>query len=138
METPIVELMAETGAHFYVVECLPNMTAAEVEARTAPLVRRLRAAHPDTPVVLVENTRYESAFLDPDLASKITEKNAVLAAEYRKLTEAGVPQLYYLETGDALGDDHEGTVDGVHLTDLGFLRYARHLIGRFRAWGLVE
>ncbi len=138
METPIVELMAETGARFYVVECLPNMTAAEVAARTAPLVQRLRAAHPATPIVLVENTRYESAFLDPDLATKIAEKNAVLAAEYRKLIEAGVPQLYYLETVDALGDDHEGTVDGVHLTDLGFLRYADHLIGRFRAWGLVE
>ena len=36
----------------------------------------------------------------------------------------GIQNLFYLESKGAFGNDHEGTVDGVHFTDLGFLRYA--------------
>ena len=42
-----------------------------------------------------------------------------------------------LKSKNAIGDDNEGTVDGVHFTDLGFLRYADFLIDRFIDFGLV-
>jgi hypothetical protein len=38
--------------------------------------------------------------------------------------EAGVKDLYYIPADHLLGDDGEATVDGVHPTDLGFLRMA--------------
>ena len=40
--------------------------------------------------------------------------------------------------GSGEGFDHEGTVDGVHFTDLGFMRYADFLINQFKQLGLIE
>ena len=34
--------------------------------------------------------------------------------------------------------DNEGTVDGVHLTDLGFLRYADYLLKNFKNYKLIN
>ena len=45
--------------------------------------------------------------------------------------------ILYLKSKNALGDDNEGTVDGVHFTDLGFLRYADFLIDKFVEFGLI-
>ena len=39
----------------------------------------------------------------------------------------GIIYLYYLETGDLIGTDHEATVDGTHLSDLGMLRIAENI-----------
>lgn len=32
--------------------------------------------------------------------------------------------MYYLSAEKLIGNDHEATIDGVHLTDLGFMRMA--------------
>ena len=45
----VAELMAELDPACYVIDCLPNIGAKEVEERTATLVKILRAAHPKTP-----------------------------------------------------------------------------------------
>ncbi|UCF38704.1 MAG: hypothetical protein JSU96_07670, partial [Acidobacteriota bacterium] len=47
-----------------------------------------------------------------------------LRAAYRRLLEAGVRNLYYLEGERLLGDDSEGATDGSHPSDLGFMRQA--------------
>lgn len=37
------------------------------------------------------------------------------------------PDLYLLSSKDIIGHDGEATVDGIHFTDLGFMRYAEVL-----------
>ena len=44
--------------------------------------------------------------------------------EYETLIADKVPHLHYLSGDKLIGDDGEGTVDGSHPTDLGFLRQA--------------
>ena len=56
------ELLAELDPAAYVLDALPNCDATEVKERTEPLVRELRKAHPDTPIVLVEDRTYADAF----------------------------------------------------------------------------
>ena len=48
------------------------------------------------------------------------------------MIDNGYDNLYYFESLNALGVDQEGTVDGVHFTDLGFIRYADFLIENFK------
>ena len=50
----------------------------------------------------------------------------------------GIQNLFYLASKDAIGNDHEGTVDGVHFTDLGFSRYAEYLINYFKKLELID
>ena len=138
MERPIAELIADIDAGFYVIECLPNMKAEEVRERTRPLVEVIRKKRPDVPIVFVENAVYEGAFLDAGIKTMIDQKNAALRHEVEQLRQQGVANLLYIDSQGALGSDHEGTVDGVHLTDVGFLRYADFLIKQFGQFGLVE
>jgi hypothetical protein len=137
MEAPINELISSFDPLFYVIECLPNMDADLVTQRSVPLVETIRAKHPETPILFVENFHYDNAVLDPFATTQIEEKNAALREQYQRIQEAGHKNVYYIESTNATGADHEGTVDGVHFTDLGFLRYADFLIEKFNALALL-
>ena len=124
MDQSISDLLVEIDAAVYVIDCLPNMTAAQVAERTAPLVKTIRKARPNTPILLVEDRSYT----DSDFVKAHRERNetsrAALMTEYKKLKAEGMAGLYYLEGESQLGDDGEGAVDGSHPTDLGFMRMA--------------
>ncbi len=138
MEQPINELISEFNPLFYVIECLPNMTVEQVTNRTIPLVKTIQEKRPETPIIFVENFLYESSVLDKKAKALINEKNAALKAEYIKMIEGGFKNILYISSESATGKDHEGTVDGVHFTDLGFIRYADFLIDKFVKFGVVD
>jgi hypothetical protein len=137
MEAPVVEVMAGMGASFYVIDCLPNMTAAEVTANVIPLARMLREKNPNTPIVFIENLMYAKSFFEDGMNRMLNEKNQALKTEYEKLLKQGMKRLIYIDSEGATGIDNEGSVDGVHLTDLGFSRFADFLIRKFEENGLV-
>jgi hypothetical protein len=124
MEPELADLLAELDPAVYVIDCLPNMVAEEVQQRTGPLVRRLREAHPETPILLVEDRSYSDSFLNVEKRQRNDTSRAALRAAYDELVAAGVTGLHYLEGEHLLGDDNEGTVDSSHPTDLGFVRQA--------------
>jgi hypothetical protein len=124
MEPEVAALMAELDAAVYVIDCLPNIGAEEVRARTAPLVKTLRQAHPDTPILLVEDRNYPDSFLIESKRQRNETSQAALREVFGQLTADGVKGLHYLPGKDLIGDDGEGTVDSSHPTDLGFMRQA--------------
>lgn len=124
MELPLAELLAELDAAVYVIDCLPNLDAAQVAERTEPLVQAIRARRPDTPILLVEDRTYSNSFLDQGKRTRNETSREALRAAYERLLSAGVTGLSYLEGDDLLGADNEGTVDSSHPTDLGFFRQA--------------
>ena len=95
-----------------------------VAARTEPLVRQIRAAHPNTPIVLVEDRAYANNAFDAGRRHRNAGNWKAFRAAYDRLVADGVRRLFYLEGADLLGDDGEGTVDGSHPNDLGFMRQA--------------
>ena len=124
METELADLLAELDPSLYVLDCLPNMDAKEVTERVEPFVRKLRAGHPTTPIVLVEDRSYADSFLVTSKRERNDSSRAALKAAYDRLRQAGVKELYYLKGANLLGDDGEGTVDSSHPNDLGFMRQA--------------
>ncbi|MHB8974195.1 MAG: SGNH/GDSL hydrolase family protein [Pirellulaceae bacterium] len=125
MDPEVVELMAELDPVVYCIDCLPNMDPAAVRERTAPLVKRLRVAHPQTPILLVEDRVFTNATFLPERQQFHRENHRALREAFDALTAAGVPQLYYLPGDDLLGNDGEGATDGSHPNDLGFIRNAQ-------------
>jgi hypothetical protein len=138
MEMPIVELISDIDASFYVIECLQNMDSEQVSERVRPLVDMIRTNHPLTPIVLVENMMYTMAFLDQTIKTRLIQENAALKNEYDKIIKSGIPNIFYIKDNKDFLLDNEGTVDGVHLTDLGFLRYADYLIENFKKFKLIK
>jgi hypothetical protein len=138
MEAPIVELISEIDARFYVIECLQNMDEDQIKKRVRPLVENIRKKHPLTPIVLVENMMYEMAFLDQTIESQLIRENAALKNEFDEILKSGIQNIFYIKDNQDNLVDNEGTVDGVHLTDLGFSRYADYLLENFKHQKLIK
>ena len=138
METPIIELISEIKASVYVIECLQNMNIKQVKERVLPLVKIIRKKQPSIPIIFVENMMYKTAFLDKTIETELIQENLALKNEYDKILKNGFQNIFYIEDMKADGMDNEGTVDGVHLTDLGFLRYANYIIENFKKYNLIK
>jgi hypothetical protein len=132
MDPPIAELISGIKASYYVIDCLPNMTAKMVTDSMIPLATAIRAKNPKTPIVFIENVEYTRAIFQASLLKSMNEKNQALRTEFDKLVKAGMKDLIYISAAGSIGTDYEGTVDGTHLTDLGYLRYADYLIQKFK------
>jgi lysophospholipase L1-like esterase len=123
MEAEVTSCLVDIDAAVFLIDCLPNMTSAEVSANTAPLVATLRKAHPNTPIVLAEDRTYSDAFLKNDRAQRNATSRETLKTIFAELQKKD-KNLYYLAGENQLGADGEDTVDGSHPTDLGFVRMA--------------
>ncbi|MBC8116275.1 MAG: hypothetical protein H7062_17950, partial [Candidatus Saccharimonas sp.] len=124
MEPEVTALIAELDAAVYVIDCCPNLGGAETAKLTKPLVQQLRAARPDTPIVLVEDRVYTDAWLIASKQSRNDGNHAALKKSFEELIAAGTKQLHYIPGTDLLGDDNDGAVDSSHPNDLGFARQA--------------
>jgi lysophospholipase L1-like esterase len=123
-EPEMSRLLAELDPAVYVLDPLPNMTAKMVAERMEPFIQILRQAHPKTPIVLVECVPYPDGELVGLRRERSTNGNAQLREVYERLRKAGDKKLFYVPATNLLGQDGEGTVDGTHPTDLGFMRMA--------------
>ena len=127
MEMALAELIAEVDASCYVIDCLPNMTPEMVTERTEPFIKHLREIHPLTPIVLVESIRYDHSWLNDDVKNLLQRKNNNLKSAYTNLINSGIRDLYYIESNGLTGYDNDTTIDGVHMTDIGFQRFSNRL-----------
>lgn len=128
-EPEVGDLLAELEPAAFVLDPLPNLDAATVAQRLPDLVVKLRTAQPEVPIILVENIAYTNSWLCMETRAAWRSKNEALRGVYEELRNNGVTALYYVEGEPLLGLDGEATVDGVHPTDLGFVRMAE-AIGR--------
>lgn len=114
MEPELADLLCELDPCLYVLDCLPNMTDEMVAERVVPFVLKLRECRPNTPILLVEHL----------LQGTKEGRNAILYRAAEELGAQGVNSLYYLTSDRLLTGMENGTVDGVHPTDLGYFRMA--------------
>lgn len=125
MEPEVAELVAELDAAVYVIDCLPNLSSgAEVAERTPKLIEIIRKKRPATPIILVENLAYPDAAFEQVKQKKYLDKNETLRRVYRDLRRSNFKNIYYVGGENLIGADGEATVDGIHPTDLGFMRIA--------------
>jgi hypothetical protein len=124
MDLAVADYLVQLDAAAYVIDCLPNMQPAEVTAKCAPLVKRLRESKPKTPIVLVEDRRFTNSWITPAKEKFHDENHAALKAAYEGLVRDGVTGLHYIPGDNLYGDDTEGATDASHASDLGFLRQA--------------
>lgn len=123
MEMEVTRFLAELGPCLIINDCMANMTLEGVRERAVPMTKLLREAHPQVPILFLEDRTWSDAPLKPDRA-KLVERTNALREAFDSLRQAGVEHLHYKTGEDLLGQDNEGTVDGSHPNDLGMMRYA--------------
>lgn len=124
MDAAVADLLVKIEAAAYVIDCLPNMNGASVREKCIPFVKQLRAARPDTPIILVEDRRYPNTWIQPKRAQANDENHAALRECFAALQREGVKGLFYVPGDELLGHDGESSTDGIHPNDVGFMRHA--------------
>ncbi|MCA9193923.1 MAG: SGNH/GDSL hydrolase family protein [Planctomycetales bacterium] len=125
MDKEVGDYLIQLDASLFVIDCLPNMGPADVEKKCIPLVHQLRKAHPQTPIVLVEDRRFSNDWITPAKHEFHTANHRALDNAFQALKAEGVKQLYYIPGDFLYGDDSEGSTDASHANDLGFMRQAK-------------
>ncbi len=125
MEPEVVKFVAELDPAVFVLDCLPNMNAKDIQERAENAVKVIRAAHPKTPILLVEDRNYADSFLNPARRDRNETNHEAMRTVYAKLQQDKVPLLHYLKGEELLDADGEDTIDGSHPTDLGFYHQAQ-------------
>ena len=135
MDKCLGDKIARIPASMYVIDCLANCTSQIVKDSTEHFIRAIVEANPDVPVLMVSNYCYPYQYLDAQFQIDTPEENAIWKEFAQKFRKEGYKNVRYIDAyakgnmkKSPIGPDHEGTVDGVHMTDLGFLRFADFLI----------
>ena len=124
MEPEVAHMLAAGTPEVFILDCVPNSLPEIVSERTQYFVEYLRANHPNTPIIMIPSVVRELSYFNQVWNKRNAEQNAQFKKEYETLLTKGIKNLYYLDSKTLLGTDHEGTTDGTHPNDLGFMRMA--------------
>lgn len=130
LEQPVIDLLNETNARLFVLDCQPNLVdkkvypEADIENRIRTSVKSLQSKHPDVPILLVEHCcGVPEVGVDTTFFNRYTWSSEVINKTYAALKKEGVKNIYLLTAAD-IGFDSASTVDGTHPTDIGMMKYA--------------
>lgn len=124
IEKEVAHMLGEANPDVFILDCVPNSLPAIIAERTEYFVSYLRSKHPNTPIIMIPSVVRELSYFNQVWKKRNADQNAQFKVEYEALLAKGITGLYYLDTDNLLGDDHEGTTDGTHPNDLGFMRMA--------------
>jgi lysophospholipase L1-like esterase len=122
-EPELATVLADLDPAAWVVDPLPNMTTELVETNAEPFLRTILDAHPETPLLMIEDRTHADAWLRPNYAAGQQAKRRAFRTIGDQLRQEGRP-VHYLIGDELLGDDSEATTDASHPSDLGAWRYA--------------
>ncbi len=107
----------------YLLDPVPNCTEMMCDTLTYDFVKIIADAHPETPIVMVAGPLYPYSRYDSFFGKYLPAKNDAFRRNYQRLKDEGY-NVYFIESDGMDGVENDGTVDGIHLTDLGFRHYA--------------
>lgn len=131
-EQEMATLIAELDPAAFVIDSLPNLTTELLAERMPGFIDAIRAKHPETPILLVQNPIYPTTHYVSQFGDKVPAANEILAKIHADRVAAGDDAIMLVEACDLTTDGGESTVDGVHPTDLGFVMLADKLEPQLR------
>ena len=130
LETEIGDILSKVDAKCFVIDCLPNVNITQIESKVTPLVKSIRNKNDinPCPIIFIEQPTMHDAYIDED----VRKKNIILSNEIKKCDKLGFKNIYLIKQNNCLGSDYEATVDGVHYNDIGFQRFADHILNNIQ------
>ena len=128
LDFEIAELMASVAnPSLFILDYVPNASAEEIRTKGERFFRIIRAAHPEVPVIFIEDPRFAHCSVDEKIDEEVRTKNEAQKELFRHLKKSGEKRIWYIGSEGMTGKDPEAFVDGIHFTDLGMQRYADHI-----------
>jgi hypothetical protein len=119
-EQTIADHIASLDMSVFLYDYDCNSPTPEFLAEThEPMFKKIRAAHPNVPIIMMARPHY---YLDPN----DVKRHAVIETTYKNALAAGDKNVYYLSGPELMAlCGNEGTVDTCHPTDFGFASMAK-------------
>ncbi len=128
LDLEIADVMAAVpDPALYVLDFLPNVNNQQLDTLFIPFVDILRKSHPDVPILVIEDPDYPYKRFDRAAQARVESRRKLLREIMDRLL-AAYPNVHFLPSAGLIGDDGEPSVDGLHFTDIGFLRYADNIM----------
>lgn len=129
LDMEIAGLMASVeDPGLFVLDYAPNASADMIDEKGEEFFRVIRDAHPDVPVIFIEDVIFPHSAFDNKIREEVLQKNKAQKRLFTRLKKSGEKKIYYISADGMIGDDGEATVDGIHFTDLGMMRYVDHVL----------
>lgn len=123
LDLEVAHLMAEIDAGVYVLDFVPNASVDQMELLMDEFYTIIRKKHPATPIIFIEDPIFAHAYYNQSIKTEVERKNAMLNKLFAKMKREGEKNIYLIHSDKMIGEDGEATVDGIHFTDLGMIRY---------------
>ena len=125
------DIVCDSKADAFVFDTFSNSTAKIIDERVYNFVKRIVAAHPNTPLIFLQTLKRDIGRFD--LASrKRNDDQRAAADKWMKQICKEFKNVYFIDHAFAIGDDGEGTIDGTHLNDLGVQRTIENLVPKMK------
>lgn len=130
LETPILNLIANTSSKLIVLDCMPNLGSrtlypeAEIRKRVLEALKIIRSKQAKTPILFVEHSGGgNQLLLDTVKKNEHHTSSVIIRKVFNELKKQGHKDIYLL-TNEAINLSIEATVDGTHPNDLGMMEHA--------------
>ena len=127
LDYEIAEIIAGHDASLIILDFMPNVNVEQIEQKMKIFYDIIRKKSPQVPILFIENPVFPQAKFDGYMQKTITAKNEALHKVFSDLVKVGEKNIQLISSAGMIGVDDEATVDGIHFTDLGFMRYAEYL-----------
>ena len=110
-----------------VIDGFSNPSADLIRKRTHAMIEEIRAVDPELPLIFLrtiyrERRNFNTATEEFE-AAKMVAMDEVMKEAVKKYNK-----IYYIDTPNQTGIDHETSVDGIHPGDFGYWRWAHALL----------
>ena len=125
------DIVCDTEADAFVFDAFSNSSAEEIKNRLYNFVERINKAHPGKPLIFLQTLKRDTGYFDLSLR-KFNEEQREAARKYMAEVCKHFKDVYFIDPGIYVGEDLEGTIDGVHPNDIGTLRTVDNLLPKLK------
>ncbi len=124
LDYEIAEVMAGVeDPGLFILDFVPNASVTEIREKTERFYSIIRNKHPNTPIIFVEDPIFPTTLFNQAIALEVKNKNAAINEVFKAIRKKD-RNVALVSSEKMIGSDGEATVDGIHFSDLGTMRYA--------------
>ena len=127
LDYEIAKLIAAHEAALIILDFVPNASVPQMQEKMEKFYGIIREKQPYTPVLFIEDPPFPSGKYNKILQHEVETKNKTVREIFDRIKAKGDANIEFISSEPMIGADREATVDGIHFTDLGFMRYADYL-----------
>ena len=125
------DIICNTQADAYILDAFSNSSAEDINDRLYRFVERSRKTHPNKPIIFLQTLKRDIGHFNIGARRHNEYQRAAAETVMAKVCE-DFPDVYFINPGLYPGNDHEGTIDGTHLNDLGTQRTIEMIVPKIK------